>query len=379
MGFEIFWRDVDDDDDPGKGGGNISWASWAQSTAVPCTDPRTSLFNTANWGQLVFDKTDPLVPIPAGKPTILFVSADIDLAANADGDLIEFFQTNNYAVVGFTSTSSTPEDLRAAASGKSLVFISETIGSTSVLDPAGSATGIFSLQDTDVPIVSAEAYMYDNADWVKRTEDGSNDFTNWGNTSRAEVAETPIADGKDSLFIRLAGHPIAKGLSGKVKVYNNPYSLNYGLPSADADVIASVQEDGTYPTLFVYEKGDKLTDGSVAPNKRIGLFLGQNAAPDFDTTVDLANLTAAGKTLLLNTIAYAAGSSAAPAPGLNIGSITASATDLSLTWTGGTPPFKIQRRETLGTGAWTDALTTDNRNATLPRTGNSGFFRVVGQ
>ncbi len=313
MGFEIFWRDVDKiTDDPegkdkGAGGGDISWASWGQSTDVPCTDPKTSLFNSANWGQLVFDKADPLVPIPAGKPSVLFVTSNADNAPNADGDLVEFIQDNGFGVVPFTAGGSTPEGLREAAAGKSVVFISETIGSTSVVDPPGGGTGIFSLKDTNIPVISAEAYMYDNADWVKRTEDGSNDFTQWGNSSRSEVAEAPIADGRDSLFVRKADHPIVKGFTGKVKVYNELYSLNFGLPSADADVVASIQEDGSYPTIFVYEKGDKLVDGSVAPNKRIGFYLGQNAAPDFNTALNFANLAPAGRTLLINTLAYAAG------------------------------------------------------------------------
>lgn len=60
MGFELFWRDVDEDDDPGKGGGDISWASWAQSTNVPCDDPVAGLFQTSNWGELVFDTDNPL-------------------------------------------------------------------------------------------------------------------------------------------------------------------------------------------------------------------------------------------------------------------------------------------------------------------------------
>lgn len=64
MGFEIFWRDVDTDDDPGAGGGNISWASWGQSTEVPCDDPKASLFHGRNWGALVFDRTDFLGPAP---------------------------------------------------------------------------------------------------------------------------------------------------------------------------------------------------------------------------------------------------------------------------------------------------------------------------
>jgi hypothetical protein len=78
MGFEIFWRDVDKiADDPegkdvGAGGGDISWASWGQSTTVDCGNPTTSLFHTANWGHLVFDKTDPLGLVD--KPNIASVS-----------------------------------------------------------------------------------------------------------------------------------------------------------------------------------------------------------------------------------------------------------------------------------------------------------------
>jgi hypothetical protein len=71
MGIEMFWRDVDNADtdpasDPGAGALDESWALWAQSTTVACDDSslKTSLYNTANWGQLVFDKTDFLGPAP---------------------------------------------------------------------------------------------------------------------------------------------------------------------------------------------------------------------------------------------------------------------------------------------------------------------------
>jgi hypothetical protein len=384
MGFEIFWRDVDKiSDDPegkdvGAGGGDISWASWGQNTTVDCGNPTTSLFHTANWGHLVFDKTDPLVPIPAGKPSVLFVTSNADNAANADADLVEFIHDNGYGVVPFTANGSTPEGLRDAAKGKSVVFISETIGSTSVLDPAGSGTGIFSLKDTDVPAVSFEAYMFDNADWVKRTEDGSNDFMNWGNTGRSEVEPIGLGESTDSLYIRKSDHPIAKGLSGKVQVYKQPYSLNFGIPSADADVVASVNADGTYPTLFVYDKGDKLADGSVAPNKRIGLFLGQAANPTANYAPDINNLTDAGKTLLLNTLAFAAGAVTGGGQP-NIASVSVAGGNLTLTWTGGAGPFKVQRRDDIATGAWADVTTTNDRTASVPRTGNAGFLRVVGQ
>jgi len=318
VGYEFFWRDVDNiADDPGgkdvgAGGGDISWATWAQSTDVSCTDPAKALFNSANWGRLVFDKTDLLTPIPPGKG-VLFIASNGEAPINADPAIISFIEANGYVVTSFTS-GVPPEDLRAATRGQSVVLISETIGSTSVLDPVGNGTGVFSLKDSNIPIISFEAFMYDNADWVKRTEDGSNDWINWGNSGRGEVAETPINNGRDSLFIRKADHPIAKGLTGKVKVYNELYSLNFGLPSPDADVVASIQDDGTFPTIFVYEKGDKLVDGSVAPNKRIGFFFGQNAAPDFNTALNFDNVASVGRTLLLNTLAFAIGDTGTTPP-----------------------------------------------------------------
>jgi hypothetical protein len=69
MGIEMFWRDVDNADtdpasDPGAGALEESWALWAQSTTVPCDDSslKTSLYNTSNWGALVFDTVNPLAP-----------------------------------------------------------------------------------------------------------------------------------------------------------------------------------------------------------------------------------------------------------------------------------------------------------------------------
>lgn len=379
MGFELFWRDVDEDEDPGKGGGNISWASWAQSTTVDCGDPQTSLFNSANWGRLVFDHTDVLVPFAPEKPRILFVANDGLSPGNADADLMDYLDANGYVSVPFTSAGSTPDGLRAAAaSGVKSVFISETIGSTSVVDPAGAGTGVFSLKDTDIPVISFEAYMFDNADWVKRTDDGSNDFINWGNTGRSEVEAIGLGDALDSMQIRKSDHPIAGGLSGKVKVYGQPYSLTFGVPSADADVVASVNPDGSYPTIFVYEKGDKLVDGSIAPNKRIGLFLGQAANPNANTTFDFANLTADGRKLFLNTVAYTAPASVPSTP-IRIATAKADGANLVVTWTGGKGPFKVQRRDAASDGAWTDIATVNASPASLPRTGAAGFVRIAGQ
>jgi hypothetical protein len=308
------------------------------------------------------------------KQNILWVCSNADSPINADAFLIALLRAKGYAVTPYTS-GDTPDAQKAAAAGKQLVIYSESIGSTSVLDPVGDATGTLILKDVDVPIISYEAYLWDNADWVARTADGANDFSIWGNTGRNDNAGQPngvpdaIQDARDSLYIQLPNHPIAGRLTGKVKVYDSPYSLNYGVVSSSAKVVASVQQDGTYPTLFVYEKGDKLADGSVAPNKRIGLFLGQAANPNANWAPESATLSEAGKTLFLNTVAYALGvTGSAASPTL---SISRNGNNLVLTFSGGT----LQSADVLG-GPWTDE--TGASPLTIQPKSASKFYRAKG-
>lgn len=296
---------------------------------------------------------------------ILFVTSD-PVPINADPALIAWLRAKGYTVTVFPSGGSTPEALREAAQGKKLVFISETIGSTSVLDPAGSGTGVFSLKDVDVPVISCEAYMFDNADWTLRTEDGSNNFLDWGNSGRAEVDGIGIGDARDSVYIRSAPHPITTGMSGKTKVYRELYSFNFGVPSADADVLASIEPNGKYPTLFVYEKGDKLVDGSIAPNKRIGMFFGQAANPTVNYPPDVDILNETGKTLFLNTVAYAIGAAAKPTL-----SVVRSGSNAVITYGGG----QLQSAESLS-GPWQDEAGASP--VTVQPSAARKFFRVRG-
>lgn len=299
----------------------------ADSRGLPLAVDSPGRLSHAGSGEIFFgyDKE-----VSASGQNILFVTSNADSPLNADPALIAWLRAKGYTVTPLTPPA-TAEEFRAAAVGKQLVILSETIGSGTVLDPVNDALGAFSLKDTDVPIISFEAYMFDNAEWVKKAADGSNDWINWGNTGRSELA-AEVQDARDSLYITKPGHPIAGGLTGKVKVYEVPYSFNFGVPSADADIIASVQADGSYPTLWVYEKGDKLFDGSVVPNKRIGLFLGQTANPNANWPTDFADLTEAGRTLLLNTIAYALGTGTPSTGSLDL-SATRAAGKIRLAWT----------------------------------------------
>lgn len=296
---------------------------------------------------------------------ILFVTSNGSAPINADPALIALLEAKGYTVTPITPPG-TADELRAAAKGQDLVVLSETIGSTSVVDPVGQGNGMFSLKDTDVPIISFEPYMYDNGDWTKRTEDGANDWMNWGNSGRTEVEPLGLLDPGDSIQIVKPGHPLAAGLTGKVKVYDVLYSVNFGLPSADADVIATITADGKFPAIFVYEKGDKLADGSVAPNLRIGTFLGQNANPNANTALAYEDLSASGRALFLASVEYALPRKAAPTL-----SLARSGNELTVTYAGGA----LQSADAV-VGPWKDEAGASPLK--IQATTGAKFYRVKG-
>jgi hypothetical protein len=82
----------------------------------------------------------------------------------------------------------------------------------------------------------------------------------------------------EELDIVLASHPMAAGLSGRVEVVDDRAQLQWGQPSADADIIAQVAEDRE-PAIFLYERGDNMVNGT-APERRISFFAGDDASED---------------------------------------------------------------------------------------------------
>jgi hypothetical protein len=54
-------------------------------------------------------------------------------------------------------------------------------------------------------------------------------------------------------------------------------------------------------------------------------------------------------------------------------------TNLNLSWTGGVPPYVVERSNKLPATSWTTAITTNGQSVRLPATNTGGFFRVHGQ
>jgi hypothetical protein len=245
----------------------------------------------------------------AKRPEVLYFANNADASVGADPYLISLLNAS-YNVTIFVPTSGSAEEAQAtrdAAAAADLVILSESIGSGSVVfddDTDGPGLPTFVLKDTDVPVISFEAYMWEDADWVKRDQ-----FVEFGNTGRNEVPEE-IQDALTHLYIQSPEHPMAGGLKGKVKVYDAPFSANWAKVGEDATVVISVMEDGSFPSDFVYDKGDKLVDGSIAPNKRIGIFLGQggNLLTDPDAGgLKYSYMSEDGRSLFMSTVAYAIG------------------------------------------------------------------------
>ena len=63
---------------------------------------------------------------------------------------------------------------------------------------------------------------------------------------------------------------------------------------------------------------------------------------------------------------------------LRIASVTASGSDVVITWASGTGPFVVEKKSALTDADWMEVATTPDRTATLPRSGLSGFFRIRG-
>jgi hypothetical protein len=59
--------------------------------------------------------------------------------------------------------------------------------------------------------------------------------------------------------------------------------------------------------------------------------------------------------------------------------IARSGTNVNFTWTGGTPPFVLEKADTLPAAAWSGAVTTSLQTASVPVTNHQSFFRVKGQ
>jgi hypothetical protein len=72
-------------------------------------------------------------------------------------------------------------------------------------------------------------------------------------------------------------------------------------------------------------------------------------------------------------------SASSSAPSFVISQFVRNGSDLTITWSGGTGPFTLQKKANLSDAAWTDVKTLPETSVTITIEGAAGFFRIQGK
>jgi uncharacterized repeat protein (TIGR02543 family) len=187
---------------------------------------------------------------------VLFV---VNTGMNSSDQTIHDRLVNDF---GYSVTVVDDGDVQASdADGKLLILISSTVSSNSV-------GNIF--RDTAVPVILWENALLDDMEMVSGN--------NYGTDS----------DNQGEITIVNNTHPLAAGLStGDLTVTSgNNTKLKYahGEPLSSAILIATEDANNTNEhTIFAYETGATLNDGSSAAARRVMFFMTDDTAVDLNT------------------------------------------------------------------------------------------------
>jgi hypothetical protein len=125
------------------------------------------------------------------------------------------------------------------------------------------------LKTTPTPLLNYEAFIQD--------EMGMTALTPPGDPGMPDKFALGVQLSGDAIAIQKPDHPLAAGLTGRVKIYSQPKSITWGKVAATAEVIATLAGDtadaSTGATIYLYAKGVRLFDGTTAAGMRIGFFL----------------------------------------------------------------------------------------------------------
>ena len=187
-----------------------------------------------------------------------------------------------YHVVVKRDADVVAEDARLMRS----VVISESVVSSNVGTKLKSVT---------VPVVCYEPFLVD-------------DFAMSGTSAAIDYGLSTVANRID---IRAPAHPIANGLSGVVTVSTlsdgalEEY-LAWAKIGGDGIQVASIPGNTNRSTVYAYESGTRLADGSIAPARRAGFF-GSGPLGAFSSGVPAIYWTSGAWTVFDNSFRWVTG------------------------------------------------------------------------
>jgi len=177
--------------------------------------------------------------LSASADTLLIVG-EIPVSSG-DATTISRLQLLGHTVTVVKDSASTA----ASANGKDLVIISESVAPGSVKNK---------FNQVSVPVIVYEPWLYDNLGLT------------------GVVARTDYGRAQNQTKLRMTGtHPLTGGLTGTVTVGSAASSFSWGKPGAAAVVAATLRNNATRPTIFAYEAGTLLANGTPAPARRVAL------------------------------------------------------------------------------------------------------------
>ncbi len=180
---------------------------------------------------------------PASAPgSVLFVVGKVPLQAG-DVEVRRRLERLAGPVTVRTGLEVTTADCR----GRTLIAVSST-------SLAREITGV--LREVPVPLVVWEPFLYHDLGLIP---------------TNVHKVDWAAAKAQTHVVIAASGHPLAAGLSGRVRVSSVPAQFSWGRVGPDAVKVAVLESDPSRAAVFGYERGPS------RPARRAGLFL-------FDTT-----------------------------------------------------------------------------------------------
>ncbi|MBI2948303.1 MAG: Ig-like domain-containing protein [Verrucomicrobia bacterium] len=275
------------------------------------------------------------ITIKVGTPppqALLVVGTDSDPVLNAsDAGVKARLESQGWQV----TVVQAPASITSNADGKQLVITSSTVNSGDVGDK---------FRTSPVPVLNWEQALQDN--FLMTVDTGSDHGTLAGQTD---------------LNIVKADHPLAGGVTTGVKpAITAGQEFSWGVPNANAVIIATIADDPTHAVIYGYEKGAKLIDDTPAPARRVMFFSGNNG---------FAAFTPDGLKLFDAAVSWAANIEVKPPTKVPTLSLARTQTGLSITFTG-----TLQSADSV-TGPWTDVGNATSPLAVAPA-GSQKFYRA---
>ncbi|HEV2761514.1 MAG TPA: hypothetical protein VGV38_00870, partial [Pyrinomonadaceae bacterium] len=190
----------------------------------------------------------------AGQPrTALLVAGSGTTPLNADDEAVKARLTSlGYKVLVKASDALATAD----ASGKSLVYVSETVQSANVNTK---------LRDVNVPVVVSEAALFDDM----------------GMTGTVIGTDFDNASGQTQLRMLSGSHPLGANFTGNVAVTTAAAVFAWGKPSASAARVAGLVVNEEMVTIYGYERGASMVS-ATAPSRRVGYYFGAGVAANLN-------------------------------------------------------------------------------------------------